>query len=172
MTEVMLLALGHPDRTDDGFGERLLRRFETDYQLPPDVHCLYAGRLPLAHYERIAGCAWLVLLDAVQTDRPEPEIVVIDPLPALSLEQANAVHQMGAVQLLQLLEVLGDAPARISLVGAPVESLDWGRDLSPALQARLPQASQTLARLLRSGDVKLSPRPPLSEARHQRHPHA
>ncbi|MCP8690345.1 hydrogenase maturation protease [Marinobacterium sedimentorum] len=160
MTDVILLALGHPDRTDDGFGERLLRRFETDYRRPPGLLSLYAGHLPMSHYERIAGCAWLVLLDAVQTDSPTSDIIVADPLPALDAEPAIAVHQMGAVQLLQLLEVLGDRPARISLVGAGFASLDWGNGLSGALEARLPQASRALAHLLRSGGVTLSPRPP------------
>ncbi|MFC6671453.1 hypothetical protein [Marinobacterium aestuariivivens] len=68
MAEVVLLALGHPDRSDDGFGECLLRRFEADYRLPPPLLCLYGGNRPMAHYDRIAGCRWLVLLDAVRSD--------------------------------------------------------------------------------------------------------
>jgi hydrogenase maturation protease len=159
MTDIVLLALGHPDRTDDGFGERLLRQFETQYRLPANIRCLYAGHLPLAHYERIAGCAWLVLLDAIQGDTPGHSVVVVDPLPALDTGQAIAVHQMGAVQLLQLLGVLGDQPARTSLVGAPFASLAWGNGLSGALEARLPQACQTLADLLRSSGVTLLPQP-------------
>ncbi|UTW11624.1 hydrogenase maturation protease [Marinobacterium rhizophilum] len=155
MADIILLALGHPERTDDGFGERLLRYFETRYRLPADIRCLYAGHLPLAHYERIAGCAWLVLLDTLHSDTPGHSVVVADPLPALDTEPAIAVHQMGAVQLLQLLEVLGDQPARISLVGAPFASLAWGNGLSRALEARLPQACQALVDLLRSGGVKL-----------------
>jgi hydrogenase maturation protease len=166
MADVILLALGHPDRTDDGFGERLLHRFETDYRHPAGLLCLYAGHLPMSHYERIAGCAWLVLLDAVQTDSPKSDIIVVDPLPALDAEPAIAVHQMGAVQLLQLLEVLGDRPARISLVGAAFESLDWGNGLSGALEARLPQASLALAGLLHSGGVRLSPLTPLALKSH------
>lgn len=166
MTDIVLLALGHPERTDDGFGERLLRQFEARYRLPANVRCLYAGHLPLAHYERIAGCAWLVLLDAVKSDTPGHPVIVTDPLPPLHTEQAIAVHQMGAVQLLQLLEVLGDQPARISLVGAPFASLEWGNGLSRALEARLPQACQALADLLRSSEVTLLPQPSQQRSSH------
>jgi len=166
MTDIILLALGHPDRTDDGFGERLLRHFSARYSLPAHVRCLYAGHLPLAHYERIAGCAWLVLLDTVQTDSTAPPVIIADPLPALNSTQAVAVHQMGAVQLLALLDALGDQPARISLVGAPFESLEWGNGLSRALEQRVPEASQALADLLRAGGVKLLPQPSHKGASH------
>jgi hydrogenase maturation protease len=159
MTDIILLALGHPDRTDDGFGERLLRYFAAQYALPVNVRCLYAGHLPLAHYERIAGCAWLVLLDAVQTDDRNHPVIIADPLPALNSSEVIAVHQMGAVQLLALLDALDDQPARISLVGASFESLEWGNGLSRALEQRVPQASRALADLLRSGGVKLLPQP-------------
>lgn len=161
MTEVVLLALGHPDRSDDGFGERLLQCLEDNYQLPLNLRCLHAGHLPLAQYERIAGCAWLVLLDAVKTDTPQSGVIVVDPLPAMDTEQTIAVHQMGALQLLQLLEVLGDQPSRTSLVGAPFGSLAWGNGLSRALEARVPEACQALVKLLRCGGVKLPPRAPV-----------
>ncbi len=174
MTEVILLALGHPDRSDDGFGERLLQRFEAGYQLPPNLRCLHAGHLPLAQYERIAGSAWLVLLDAVKTDSPQSGVIVVDPLPAMDTEQTIAVHQMGALQLLQLLEVLGDQPARTSLVGAPFGSLDWGNGLSRALEARVPEACQALANLLRCGGVELTPRAPVpfTASQNEKPPHA
>ncbi|MFC6671452.1 hypothetical protein [Marinobacterium aestuariivivens] len=68
------------------------------------------------------------------------------------------MHQLGASELLQLMTVLGDAPERVSLVGAPFECLDWGRALSPALAQCLPQACESLAALLGSGGIDLERR--------------
>lgn len=154
MAEVVLLALGHPERSDDGFGERLLHRFESHYRLPPGLLCLYGGHRPMAHYPRIAGCRWLILLDAVQVDGASG-VQVVDPLPAPAAAHPLAVHQLGAAELLELLQALGEAPARVSLIGAPFESLDWGAALSPALGSLLPEACEALATLLRRGGIAI-----------------
>ncbi|NVK43360.1 MAG: hydrogenase maturation protease [Oceanospirillaceae bacterium] len=158
MPDAVLLALGHPARGDDGFGERLLQLFEQRYGAPEAVLCLYGGTRPLAHYDRVAGCRWLILLDAVHSDRTGSGILIADPLPRIPEIRRMAVHELGAGELLQLLAALDEAPARISLVGAAPVSFDMGSTLSTALEQLLPQACDALARLLGDNGIRLTRR--------------
>jgi len=154
---IILLALGHPDRGDDQFGPRLLHRFTQDYALPPQVQTIRGTIQPLALYPRLIGCRWLILLDAVQTDPPGQPIIVRDPLSLPTLGNRIAIHQMGIAELLTLLGVLGEAPARVSLIGASLHSLVPGAPLSGTLEARLPEACQALTELLQRHGVAVSP---------------
>lgn len=158
-TGVMLLALGNASMGDDGFGAALLRRLVRDYRLPAGVELLEGGCQPLALYGQLAVCPWLILLDGVREDGPPGRLRVLDPLCLPRPEAALAVHQLGALELLQLLAVLGEGPARLSLVGASVAGSARGWRLSPALRRALPEASRALATLLRAGGVRLQPRP-------------
>lgn len=158
MSEVYLLALGNPERGDDAFGERLLEAFEARYRLPDNVHGLHGGINPLAQYVRIAGCAWLVLLDAVRSDDQPTGVVLVDPLPAPAQKPSMAVHQLGATELLQLMDILDERPTRVSLVGAGLDSLDWGEGLGEALARCLPEACDALAGLLHAGGIALTRR--------------
>lgn len=158
MPEAVVLALGHPLRSDDGFGERLLQLFEQQFHCPDGLQCLHGGTRPMAHYDRIAGCPWLILLDAVRNDRSETGIIIADPLPELDNVRRMAVHELGVDEMLQLMDVLGDVPARVSLVGAAFASLDWGQALSAELEQRLPPACDALAKLLRDGGIRLQRR--------------
>ncbi|GGO86922.1 hypothetical protein GCM10011348_38940 [Marinobacterium nitratireducens] len=160
MNAAIVLSLGHPLRSDDGFGERLLQRFEQRYEIPEQVLCLHGGTRPVAHYDRIAGCRWLIVLDAVRYSDAGSDLRVIDPLPVLDCERQLAVHELGLAELLQLMAVLGEAPARVSLVGAAFASLDWGPALSRALEQRLPQACERLATLLEHNGIRLRQRAP------------
>jgi len=145
---VILLALGNGERGDDQFGLQLLRRFLRHYAMPPQLQWIEGGIRPMALYPELVGCQWLILLDAVQTDQPGPEIITRDPLPLPAPDSRIAVHQMGITELLQLMAVLGELPERISLIGAPVHALTPGASLSLALEPRLPEACKALAALL------------------------
>jgi len=158
MPEVVVLALGHPARSDDGFGERLLQRFEQQYRGADGLQCLHGGTRPMAHYDRIAGCRWLILLDAVRHDGVGAAVIVADPLPEPDRAGRLAVHELGIAEMLQLMQVLDDLPSRVSLVGAPFHSLDWGRALSLEMERYLPQACDALVRLLGNGGVRLQQR--------------
>lgn len=155
---VMLLALGNASMSDDGFGRALLHRLARDYRLPAGVELLDGGCRPLALYGRLTACPWLILLDGVRNGMPAGQLCLQDPLCLPRPAAGLAVHQLGALELLQLLAVLGEGPARLSLVGVSVGHPVRGWRLSPALRRALPAACTALAGLLAKAGLRLRPR--------------
>ncbi len=168
-TRAMLLAVGNSSMGDDGVGAALLRRLARDYRLPAGVELLDGGCQPLALYERLAACPWLILLDGVRDGTPAGQLRVQDPVWLPRPPAGLAVHQLGAPALLQLLAVLGDLPARLSLVGVSVGHPARGWRLSPALRRALPEACLALVALLATGGLRLRPRPGHGQAGRRAH---
>lgn len=112
-----MIALGNPDRGDDGAALRLARR------LPFPVAAL--GRPGLGLLDLLDGP--VLLLDAVRSGRPPGTIVEVR---LTALRPRGPPHRIGPAEVLALASALG-RPAQGWLVGIEGARFDAGSALSP-----------------------------------------
>lgn len=150
--KTLVLGLGNPILRDDGVGWRVVdaaRREIVDERVEFD--CVALGGLALM--ERLIGYDRAVLVDAIQTERGAAGTVyalTLDDLPTL---HADAVHDASLKEALELGRRLGARlPAGIAIVAVEAgDVFDFGEQLSPAVEAAVPEAVECVLSAIRLG---------------------
>ncbi|MGZ3272019.1 MAG: hydrogenase maturation protease [Croceibacterium sp.] len=137
-----VLGLGNVLMSDDGLGPAVLRMFDEQYVVGPDVSVVDLGTPGLDLSPWLADAERVILVDTVKA-----------PLPAGSLrqytksdllDQAPGVrvspHDPGVKETLLALEFAGRAPRDIALIGVVPAVTTMGLELSPAVAAAVPAA--------------------------------
>lgn len=145
---VLLLALGNPLMSDDGAGQALLAQLESAAaHWGSRVQLMDGGTQGLAllgHFEERRA---VIFLDAVRLgDKPGAvHVLQGEELARLGRGAATTAHEGSAPQMLAALQLLGEVPERVVMVGIEPEQIKTGIGLSAAVVAGLPAAA-TLAR--------------------------
>jgi hydrogenase maturation protease len=159
----LVLGLGNPILRDDGVGWRVVEALSVPLRSLPwtqaragyedwlEFDCVSLGGLALM--ERMVGYERVVLVDAIQTASGAAGTVyrlALDDLPTL---HANAAHDATLKEALALGHRLGVAlPASDEIAIIAVEAadvLDFGENLSPAVEAAVPEATQLVLKTLK-----------------------
>jgi hydrogenase maturation protease len=124
---------------DEGLGIRALEILERDYELPPGVELLDGGTTGMGLLDDISGREHLVVLDAVQTGEPPGTLVELrgDRVPVYFGLRVSP-HQLGLSDVLATLELSGETPAEVTVLGLVPHSLEMSLELSAPIQERLP----------------------------------
>ena len=56
----------------------------------------------------------------------------------------TSVHQVSLIENLKLMQKLGQAPEEVVVIGIEPEEIDWGLELSPNLQQRMPRIIEVI----------------------------
>jgi hydrogenase maturation protease len=123
---------------DEGLGIRALEFLQRDYVLPPGVEALDGGTTGMGLLDDISGREHLIVLDAVQTGEPPGTLVVMrgDRVPVYFGLRITP-HQLGLSDVLATLELSGEQPGSVTVLGLVPHSLDMSLELSASIQARL-----------------------------------
>jgi hydrogenase maturation protease len=123
---------------DEGLGIRALELLQRDYVLPPGVETLDGGTTGMGLLDDISGREHLIVLDAVQTGEPPGTLVVMrgDRVPVY-FGMRITPHQLGLSDVLATLELSGEQPGSVTVLGLVPHSLDMSLELSAPIQARL-----------------------------------
>ncbi len=150
MKKTLVLGLGNPILGDDGVGLRVaaaLRRLS----LPEGVVVEedYWGGLRLM--ERMIGFQRAVIIDAIQSGAPPGTIHLLQP-GALPTQRSASAHDVNLLTALEVGRAAGATlPENEDIHLVAIEAADvlsFSEDLSPAVEAALPQAVQTVLNLL------------------------
>lgn len=145
---VLVAGVGNIFFGDDGFGPEVLRAV-TQRTLPPGVWAIDFGiRGTHLAYELLDGWGALLLVDAVP-DRGEPgalSVIEIQPdsIPVAALD----AHSMDPAAVFASLQALGGTLPRTVVLGCQVENTVEGIGLSPAVQAAVVHAVDTVLELV------------------------
>lgn len=151
---VLLLGLGNPLLSDDGAGQELLSRLTSDAsQWGGQVEFLDGGTQGLALLGIFEGRKAVIFLDAVRLgDKPGAVHVLNGEEVARMGRRAATAHEGSAPQILAALELLGEMPPEITMIGLEPERIQTGVGLSPPVQAGLGVAASfarmTVTRIL------------------------
>lgn len=150
----LVLGVGNLLWADEGVGPRLIdllrQRGRTGMAELVDGGTQGLYLLPL-----LTGADRVLLLDAVDMDRPAGEIVVLEDegISALGRGRPLSLHQTSLHDLLAAAALIGKTPSWLRLVGIQVANTnDWGSPLTPAIERALPKAAEIVEEILRAGD--------------------
>ncbi|RMF47518.1 MAG: hydrogenase maturation protease [Anaerolineae bacterium] len=148
----LLVGLGNPILGDDAAGWRVVERLQEE-GLPEGVEavCLAAGGLRLM--ETMLGYAHVVVVDAFDTpEHPAGTVFTcpIEAVPAPDAGHLNSSHDTSLPHALEMARRLGfPVPRRIDVVGIAARvTLRLSEELTPAIESAIPQAQETVRRLL------------------------
>lgn len=161
--DVIVAGVGNLLRGDDGFGVLVAQHLERD-ELPAGVRVLDIGigGIHLVQ-ELLTPVDILIVVDAVELDRPPGTVLVIRPtitdVAAMPLAQRHDeladMHYTTPERAFMLARGLGVLPPVTWLVGCQpgVESDRPGEDLSPAVRAAIGPAAAEVRRLVSESGV-------------------
>jgi len=128
---------------DEGLGIRALEALRRDYDLPPGVELLDGGTTGMGLLDDISGREHLLVLDAVQTGAAPGTLVAMRgaDVPVYFGVRVTP-HQLGLADVLATLELSGEQPGTVSVLGLVPYSLELSLQLSAAIQSRLGELVQ------------------------------
>jgi hydrogenase maturation protease len=153
--KLVVLGIGNTLMSDDGVGIHVINDLQgkqKDLLLPQgDIEILDGGTLGFLLVDRISEADGLVVVDSANLGEPAGTVRVIDGPEIdrfLDENPSLSVHEVGLVDLLQMMALSGQAPGLRALVGIQPEMIGWGTEMSPAVAAGIPKASQAVTQVL------------------------
>lgn len=157
---VLILGIGNVLWADEGFGVRCVEAMADRYALPDTVKLMDGGTQGLYLLPFLAEADALLVFDAIDYGLPAGMLRLIrdDQVPAFMGAKKMSLHQTGFQDVIATATLLGQCPPHMALIGCqPVELEDYGGGLRPAVAARIPEALQIAAGILREWGITVTP---------------
>jgi len=135
---VVVVGIGNLLLKDEGIGVHVAQALER-ISLPNAFEVIDGGTspdiLPL-----LEGVDKLIIVDAAQGGG-QPGDIYRFTIDRLSLEDSisTSVHQIGLMETIMMTMALGIAPEETVIIGVEPKEIDWGLDLSPELENKIPE---------------------------------
>lgn len=140
---IVVIGVGNLLLKDEGAGIHAIKALQ-EIPLPADVKLIDGGTSPdLIAYTR-AGDRMIIIDCAKAGGRPgaiyrfKPEDL------AAGKGTLTSAHEMGVLENLNLMKFTGNEPSEVVIIGIEPAAIDWGTELSPRLQQRLPAIVQVV----------------------------
>ena len=136
---LLVAGVGNVLRGDDGFGPAVVGLLAG--RLPAGVEVIETGIGGIALLQELmAGCAGLILIDAVDRGAAPGTVFLLEP-EVPEGEHVPDVHLANPDRVLTMAKTMGVLPERVRIVGCqPAEVDEVVQTLSPAVQAALATA--------------------------------
>ncbi|MGC1872380.1 MAG: hydrogenase maturation protease [Acidobacteriaceae bacterium] len=143
---IAVLALGNLMHGDDGVGIHLLRALESQNEKLTaeceargiDLRWIEGGTQGLELTHSLDGVDYLLVLDAVAMQQTPGTVARYAGDSLYQLPAGRSVHLMGLSDLLAAIQLLGDPPRDVILLGVEPASTAWGLEMSVEVAAALP----------------------------------
>jgi hydrogenase maturation protease len=136
---ILILGVGNLLLSDEGVGVHVAQRM-MHMELPPEVHVVEGGTDGFGLVNVILEADRMLLIDAVKGGGQPGSIYRFDiddcpPYPDLF---KTSVHQISILEVINLSSLIGSTP-QTTIIGVEPSSLDMGMELSPQIEAKIPQ---------------------------------
>ncbi len=143
----LILGFGNPLQGDDGLGIQAVKML-SERDLPPYTRAVEVGAPGWGLATWLEGCSFVIMIDAVRMGKPpgvwqrfdSEEVRLIAAKNNLSLHEASIPEGLILAQALNIL------PEKIVFYGLEPASITTGQELSPAVQATLPDLVEEIFR--------------------------
>lgn len=135
---VLVLGMGNLLLEDEGLGIHALNLLRQRYDFPADIELLDGGTSGMALIDQISSRKHLLVLDAVQTGDPPGTLVkMCDQDVPVYFGTKVTFHQLGLSDVLAHLELSGEQPEHVTVLGLVPHSLEMSLELSELTLGRL-----------------------------------
>jgi hydrogenase maturation protease len=146
---IVVIGVGNLLQKDEGIGIHTVKALQ-EMQLPDNVTIIDGGTSP-----DILACTRtgdkLIIVDAARAGGQPGDIYRFQPdnLAAESGEMLS-VHELGVPQNLRLMSLSGNEPSEVVIIGIEPKEIEWGTELSPELEMKIPEIVSVLLREINS----------------------
>lgn len=136
---IAVLGIGNLLLQDEGVGIHLVQRLADKVNLP-GVKIIDGGTAPDILSLVDNDIDKLIIVDAAVAGGKPGTIYRFntDDLESASVAPVS-LHELGVVDSLKLMSLLGNRPQAVTILGIEPEVIDFGLELSPALEAKMPR---------------------------------
>lgn len=136
----LVLALGNPDRGDDGVGQAVIRSLTEAGGLPPEVEVLDGGLAGLETCLLLQGRRQALIVDAADMGLAPGQWMSLEVGPELLAGELRpgVLHSAGLRESLQLAHALNALPERVTIFGVQPDGIGWGPGLSRTVEQAVP----------------------------------
>jgi hydrogenase maturation protease len=148
---VLILGLGNILLQDEGVGVRVVEQLQRQYRIAGTVEVLDGGTAGMSLLEHIRNRDHLIVVDAVRTGQAPGTVITLcgEEVPAFFQSRVSP-HQMGLADTLGVLDLMGEKPAEVTVIGVEPRDLDVGLELSDLVSTRVDELVIRLVGKLRS----------------------
>ena len=148
--KIIVLGVGNILLSDEGIGVRAVECLSRDYRLPSGVEVIDGGTTGMEMLEDLAHADHIVIVDAVRAGQAPASIVRLagEQVPVFFRTKLSP-HQIGLSDVLATLELTGEQPGGVTVIGVEPVSLETSMALSPEVEALLPQVVEMVVAELR-----------------------
>jgi len=145
----VVIALGNPLMTDDGFGLRVLQRLIEAYDMPVDVELVDGGTWGLSLLPAVESSRRLLLIDAIDIGVAPGEVVSLtsDEIPGM-LSMKVSPHHVDMLDVLALTRLRGTRPAELLAIGVQPDRVSFGVGLTDSVESRIDDVAERVVRQL------------------------
>jgi hydrogenase maturation protease len=147
----IVLGIGNTLMSDDGVGIHVIRHLQQSQAFSAPTHenveILDGGTLGYLLIDRVSDADGLVIIDAANLCAAPGTLRVINDTGIekyLEDNPSSSVHEVGLIDLLQMMSLNGSQPRQRALVGIQPAMVDWGTEMSPEVAASIQVASQAV----------------------------
>ncbi len=143
--DILIIGMGNVLMQDEGIGVRAAEELECRYQIPSNIEIMDGGTTGTELYEPMRGRKHLIIADAINAASPSGSLICLKDgqVPAF-FQTKISNHQLGVSDLLALLQISGDQPDHVTIIGMVPHSLENKLGLSPQAEAGIENMVQML----------------------------
>jgi hydrogenase maturation protease len=141
--KIVIIGVGNLLMKDEGIGIHAVQALQ-ELDLPADIVTIDGGTSPdLIAYTR-AGDK-MIIIDAAKAGGEPGTIYRFQPEDLAEVTgKLTSAHEMGVEENLKLMSLTGNEPEEVVIIGVEPGDIDWGTELSPELQDKLPAIIDTV----------------------------
>ena len=156
---VRILGLGNVLMGDDALGPWVIHHLEATYAFPPEVEVVDVGTPGLDLIPYIAGPCGIILVDTVSAKGVPPGSIRVydrDQLVKFAPKPRLSPHDPGVTEAILAVEMAGEPPAFVTLVGVVPGCVATGAGMTAPLQNAVERAAGVIVvdLLARGFDVR------------------
>lgn len=147
---ILVLGLGNTLLSDDGVGVHVVEALRPELADRDDIELSDGGTLGLALLPDVENAKALILVDAAEIGGKAGDVCCFEgaAMDRQLTGKKRIAHEVAAADLLDAAALTGRKPDRRALVAVQPQSLQWGLEPTPAVQASIPAACAAIRALI------------------------
>jgi len=145
--KILVLGVGNLLLKDEGVGIHAIHALENE-NLPPNVTLMDGGTGGLHLLSWLQDYDRIIMIDATLDDNPPGTIRLIQPRYASDFPPLMSAHEIGLRDMIEAMCLLGNLPEIQLIVISAADISEVGTNLSPEVQAALPEVVQLVKKYL------------------------
>ena len=140
--KILVLGIGNSLLADEGVGVVAMRQLESRFAAREDMEFVDGGTLSFTLAVPISECEALLVIDAAELGAAPGTVRSFEGEEMdrfLGENRKSSVHEVGLMDLRAISLLTGFWPQLRALIGVQPGFVGWGEELTPAVDAALPQ---------------------------------